>query len=147
MADVNENIIKKIKLGGTSYDIWAEKVDASAVQFGKDNQLSEGAISSVPVSAITAINETAISSIPESAITAIPASAISATDIPWESISGLKVDYSTDNMKETTGLMTPAEIQKAIDAQIATVYKVKGTHTAVVTDGAITNMPTDAKKR
>lgn len=143
MAEENKNLkIKKIQLGNNTYDIYATSVDASAINFGPGNQIPEGAISSVPVSAITAINESAISSIPESAITAIPASAISGTDIPWESLSSLAV--SSSNMTSTTGIMTPAEIQKAIDAQIATVYKVKGTHTVAKTDivaGEITNMP------
>lgn len=140
MADNQK--IKKIQLGNNTYDIYATSVDASAINFGKDNQIPEGAISSVPVSAITAINESAISSIPANAITAIPESAISGTDIPWESLSSLAV--SSSNMTSTTGIMTPAEIQKAIDAQIATVYKVKGTYTvakADIVDGEITKMP------
>lgn len=105
--------IKKIKLGGVSYDIWANGVDASAIS----GQIFESAISSVP--------ESAIKSIPESAI----------KSVPWSSVSGLTGAVSTAT---TSGFAAASAVAKAIDDQIATVYKVKGNSTFV-------GLPTDAK--
>ena len=67
---------------------------------------------------------------------------IQAAKVEWDVLSGLT---ATSASSATSGIMTPDQIQGLVASQIATVYKVKGTLNATVTEGAITNMPTDAE--